>query len=259
MDQKEINSLKDHYRQVPDATLIEMLLVDEGDYQEGAYALLLEEAHKRQLLDEVNQIKKQKEEQKKLQAEMAEKPGMSSDNKQEGFTWILATSDQGQIALIKSILEENGINYYFDNELNFSLSGAQGEGLYVANEFLEKAYDLLKDYVDSKEEIAGDEETTAEVKKVDSSGTFANEMLKQEALRKLRFLILGFSLITIGTAMTITAIYLRDLKHEYELNYFLLFSGIGLDCLGSILFLQAFRKQNARLPLGRGAEQVIKK
>lgn len=258
MDPVQINNLKNYYRQLPDAKLIEMLLTDESDYQEGVYALLVEEGQKRGVLTEVSQIKKQMREEKQMPEGSGEESAIDPDNKQAGFTCIFTTSDQGQIALIKSLLEANGINYYFDNELNFSLSGAQGEGLYVANESLEKAYELLKDYVDSKEEIDEDE-VTEDVENVEPSESFANEALKKEAFRKLRFLILGFSFITIGTAVTITAIYIRDLKREYELNYIFLFLGIGLDILGSILFFQAFRKKKASSSLGKGAEQIKRK
>lgn len=257
MDPKEINSLKNHYRQMPEAKLIEMLLVDECDYQEGAYALLVEEAKRRGIIDQVIEIKKQKEEQ--MQVEWKVKPEMNPNNKQMEFTYIFTTSDQAQVALIKSLLEANGINYYFDSELNFSLSVAQGAGLYVANEFLEKAEDLLKDFIMDEEDLERDEKESSFVNDEKSSLISSNMPLKQKVLRRLRLMLLGFLFITIGIAVTIAAIYMRDAMNDYSLNQLLLFLGVGFACFGSILLLYACKEQKARLPLSRGAEQVRQK
>jgi hypothetical protein len=72
---------------------------------------------------------------------------------QNDFISIYASNDQGEIAFVKSILDEAGIQYYVTNENLRTLIGAVGafstSELKVEKERFEEAKELLKDFLES--------------------------------------------------------------------------------------------------------------
>ena len=91
--EKEIQ-LRNFYKGIPEQQLLDMLSEDEKNFEDEAYALLVEEAKLRGLGDKLNEIKVNKEE--------------SIINKNQPvykFINILTTPKMGEIAIIKSILD----------------------------------------------------------------------------------------------------------------------------------------------------------
>jgi hypothetical protein len=69
----------------------------------------------------------------------------------EDSIFIYSTPSKGEIALIKSILEENDIPYFIDNEAAFGLAGAlvgaNDMGVHVPRKHQELARELLKEFI----------------------------------------------------------------------------------------------------------------
>jgi hypothetical protein len=67
------------------------------------------------------------------------------------FESVYSTFDRGSVALIKSLLESNGINYYIDNEHAAGLAAGQVSGMMnvmVVKNQVDLAEELLKDIKD---------------------------------------------------------------------------------------------------------------
>jgi len=67
------------------------------------------------------------------------------------FVEIYSTPNQGEIAIIKSILDSQGISYYIKGE-NFGIlygpaNGLSSMGVMVRDERLEEAKGLLKEFI----------------------------------------------------------------------------------------------------------------
>jgi len=141
MDLKEKLRLKKVYSEMPEQQLLDMLSADEHEYQEGAYELLLEEAKRRGIEEELDKIRKNQEEKKRIQLE-----------KPDRFIQIFETYNQADIAFLKSILKANGIKFIVENENYNSIRPLTGVPmkLKVSDSQLEKAKELLKDFKGSQ-------------------------------------------------------------------------------------------------------------
>ncbi len=60
MDEKEKLRLKEAYSEMPDNEIIEMLLVDQSEYEKDVYDLLLAEAQKRGLETKINEMREKR-------------------------------------------------------------------------------------------------------------------------------------------------------------------------------------------------------
>jgi hypothetical protein len=146
MDQGKKTGLRKYYKEVPEQQLLDMLLEDEKSYEDGAYALLVEEAKRRSLEDKLNEIKIRKEE------IAAEKEKIEKERHPEyRFLRVYTTPSIGEIAVIKSLLDGQKIPYYIKGE-NFGTLYGPADGLtsvdvMVREDFAEDARELLKDFI----------------------------------------------------------------------------------------------------------------
>lgn len=140
MEPEEIQRIKKLYREMPDEQLIEMLSADEGDFQEGAYLFLVEEAERRGLEDKLEEIRKTKEEKKAETSQIEYK-----------FIRVHTTPKPAEIALIKSILNAENIPYDIRGEhLNALYGVADGftsMDVMVREDYSEDAKELLKEFI----------------------------------------------------------------------------------------------------------------
>lgn len=71
---------------------------------------------------------------------------VEEEYKNSDFTEIYITTDKGQIAFIKSILESEDIPYFIDNE-TLNVFYATPSKVMVPKKYIEKAKDILKDII----------------------------------------------------------------------------------------------------------------
>lgn len=140
MDKEKEIKLRDYYKSIPDQQLLDFLSDDENNFEEGAYALLIEEANRRGLEDKLNAIKAEKEESKRDKEEPA-----------YTFVKVFSTPNLGDISIIKSLLESEKIEYFIKGE-NFGIIYGPADGLssadvMVREDQVEEAGVLLKDFI----------------------------------------------------------------------------------------------------------------
>jgi hypothetical protein len=72
-------------------------------------------------------------------------------NSDDDPVFVYSTPSKSEIALIKSILEENEIPYFIDNETAFGLAGAfagaNGMGVNVPRKYQALTLELLKEFI----------------------------------------------------------------------------------------------------------------
>jgi hypothetical protein len=76
---------------------------------------------------------------------------MNTNPSSDDSVFIYCTPSKSEIAFIKSVLEENNIPYFIDNEAAFGLAGAfigaNDMGVHVPRKHRELALELLKDFI----------------------------------------------------------------------------------------------------------------
>lgn len=143
MKKDEEIRLRKLYNEMSEQQLIDMLSEDEKDFQDGVYALLVEEVKRRSLedkLDEITKIKKQR--------------AIIKSQSEYKFVTIHSTPNSGEIAFIKSLLDSQEIPYHIKGE-NFGTLYGPCDGLsrmdiMVREDYSEKAKELLKDFIKPK-------------------------------------------------------------------------------------------------------------
>ena len=140
MDKEKETRLRNFYKEIPEQQLLDMLSEDEKDFEDGVYALLVEEAKRRGLEDKLNEIKINKEQQ-------------IADDKQPTYKFqkIFTTPKIEEISIIKSILDSEKIPYYIRGE-NFGTLYGPADGLssvdiMIREDYADDAKDLLKDFI----------------------------------------------------------------------------------------------------------------
>jgi hypothetical protein len=141
MDKSKEIELRKFYKEIPEQKLLDMLAEDEKNFEEGAYALLVEEAKRRGLEERFNEIKVKKEEvgimnKKQLKYKMIR---------------IFSTSNVAEVAVIKSVLDGEKIPYHIKGE-NFGILYGTADGLssvdvMVREDHVQKAKELLNDFI----------------------------------------------------------------------------------------------------------------
>jgi len=138
MDNEKEIKLRNFYREIPEQQLLDMLSEDEKGFEDGAYALLVNEAKRRGLEDKLEEIKINKEQR------IAEEKQLNYK-----FIKISTAPKMGDIAIIKSILDGEKIPYYIKGE-NFGTiygiaHGLSSVDIMIREDYAEDAKELLKD------------------------------------------------------------------------------------------------------------------
>lgn len=140
MDKEKEGNLRNHYKEITDQHLLDMLSEDEKSFEDGAYALLVEEAKRRRLEIKPNEVEKNIKEE-------------TIEEKHLGYKFIniFTTPRIGDLPVIKSILESEKIPYYIKGE-NFGTLYGQADGLtavdiMVRDDYVDYVKTLLKDFI----------------------------------------------------------------------------------------------------------------
>lgn len=146
MDKEKEIKLVNYYKEMPEQQLLELLSEDEDKFEDGAYTLLFEEAKRRGLEDKLNEIGVNKEQ--KIAEEKIISEARKSNYK---FIKIFTTPNMGEMAVIKSILDNEKMPYFIKGEHFGALYGyADGLGaveVMVREDYAEDAKELLKDFI----------------------------------------------------------------------------------------------------------------
>jgi len=142
MDLEEKARLQKYYAGLAEKELIEMILEGEKDYQEGAYALLQEEARRRGIEEKVEKICKAFEAQQKSGGEAGQE--LPPDE----FATLFETYNNSDVAFIRSILQANDIEFFVDNESFNAIQPLATAPIIVKVKAaqLEEARELLADF-----------------------------------------------------------------------------------------------------------------
>ncbi len=148
MDKEKEIKLRNFYKEISEQQLLDMLSEDEKGFEDGAYALLVEEAKQRGLEDKLSEIKINKE-----------IIIVNKNQPQYKFVKIFTTPKMGEIAIIRSLLDNEEIPYNIKGQ-NFGILYAPADGLtsvdvMVREDYAEDSKVLLKDFISptpSKEE-----------------------------------------------------------------------------------------------------------
>jgi hypothetical protein len=137
--EKEIR-LRKYYKEIAEQPLLDMLAEDEKKFEDGIYALLVEEARRRGLGDKLNKIKVNKKE-----------SIINNNQPIYKFIKVFTTPKMGEIAIIKSILDGEKIPYNIKGE-NFSTLYGPADGLtsadvMVREDYAEDVKELLKYFI----------------------------------------------------------------------------------------------------------------
>lgn len=238
MDSGEKLRLKNMYSQMPDQQIIDMLLEGEQSFQEGAYALLLEEASRRGLQEQVSHIMREREKAQQVQENARSDPG-------KDLVCIFRTAYMSEISLIKSILEASDIPFQVDNEHFASLRGAADGainfGVMVANERAEEAKELLREFIapSPKDDAPGQRQER------DSSASSALIRLRRNPFFRFGVLALGLYILFQGLILVALSIQGYIEKVETAGSLVLLISGIATIALGGV-FVRAFVRTRRR-------------
>jgi hypothetical protein len=140
-----MRKLSQLYSEIPEQQLLDMLSEDESNFEEGAYALLVGEAKRRNLDERLNEIAKTKEERAK---EEKEKEKGYPDYK---FMNVYKTPSSAKIAIIKSLLDSENIPYFIKGEhfgtLYGPADGMSAMEVMVREDYAQGAIELLKDFI----------------------------------------------------------------------------------------------------------------
>lgn len=143
MDSEERIRLRRLYSEMPEEELIEMLLIDKKEYEPDVYEMLLAEAYNRG-------IERKVEERRKTRRDTSEDKEAEA-GKEKKLVVVAKVKVITEADLIRVLLASEAIECFF-NECAFPFYRTSPIDIYVKEEDVERAQEIIERYLKEKEQ-----------------------------------------------------------------------------------------------------------